>query len=275
MAIKINIEGDGLRFEAETDLVSASQIIAFLGNANVQPSSQNSNMAVRVNLGTNTEVQKVSPREALATSGAKTNAEKITALGRYITRRDSVETFSAKEVREVLKKIGEPLPGNFSRDVKDAIRSNYIYEDDKLSDRYYITDFGSRSIDDGFIKAENRVTTSKYRKKKKGSNSTILKLREEVKSMEVTPNFEGFKEYWKLESKGIKIIWLIAFASKHNLDDLSAREIEYLASRLKDNISSSNVPALSKVNIKKGFITVTNNGNYRVLKPGLTIVENL
>lgn len=269
MSIKINISGDGLQYETETNLLKASQVIAFLGT---EASSDSSQKAV---LNPILDKPKTSPREALNDSGAKTNPQKIAVLGHYLMNRDKVETFSSAEVRETLKKSGEPLPANFSRDINEAVKLGYIYEDDNDKDRYWITESGNLKIREGFGENNETSKVKKNKKKRKsGGTNGDSKIREEVKNLEIETTFSGVS-YWSSGlNKGQKILWLLAFADSKNIADLSPQEIEDLATRLKDSILVRDLSALTEANFKKGFIRKISSGNYKVLEPGIQFIKN-
>src|ERR1700687_1361114 len=125
MSGKITIEGDGLSFSSDVEIVKAAQIIAFVKVESSPERERHISL-----LGNAVSTAASTPGLALTQSRAKTNAQKIAVLGRYICERDQQSTFSAKEVQEVMKKAGVPLPRNFARDIKDAVRANYIYEND-------------------------------------------------------------------------------------------------------------------------------------------------
>ncbi len=267
MSVKVIINGDGLTFEKETDMLKAGQIIAFLSNDNLQQAgNQYSPTPAGTVLGAG-NVQRRSPRTALQESDASTNAEKIVVLANFVCERDGTQTFSPKEIQVEFKKAGESLPKNFTRDFSQAITSGYILEGEDRG-LYLLTDLGLEVAVQGFGEARRIVPSSAGSKKRKGGKQKkIMSVREEIDNLEIVPHFEGYPDYWSLSTKGSRVLWLVAFASENSISGLSNVEVDFLASRLKDQIKAGDVPALTKNNVKKGYMTFTK-GVSKILKPG-------
>lgn len=267
MSVKITISGDGLSFERETDMHKAGQIIAFLSNdatMGMTTADPYSPAPVAV-LGTS-ENRRKSPRQALMESDANTNAEKIVVLANFICERNGVDTFSPKEVQVEFKKAGEPLPKNLTRDFNTAITQGFILENDEGD--YSLTDLGLEVVTSGFGDYRQVAGGGTTKKRKGGKSKKVTTVREEVTELEITPQMEGFPDYWNFTVKGTRILWLLAFASENNVSDgLTPVEVEYLASKLKDQIKPGDFTALTKNNIKKGYLTVKN-GHAKILKIG-------
>lgn len=267
MSVKITINGEGLSFERETDMLKAGQIIAFLSNdtsVKVMTSEAYSPTPVAV-LGTG-DVRRKSPRQALMESDAKTNPEKIVVLANFICERNGVDTFSSKELQVEFKKAGEPLPKNMTRDFKTAVAQGYILENDEGD--YSLTDLGLEVINVGFGGYQKTTGGGGVKKRKGGTGKKTTTVREEVTNLELTPQMEDYPDYWTLTVKGSRILWLLAYASEQNIrEGLTPVEVEYLASKLKDQIKPGDFTALTKNNTKKGYMT-NSKGYTKILKNG-------
>ncbi len=267
MSVKVTISGDGLSFEKETDMLKAGQIIAFLSNDTAQQTGSQYYPAPAGAILGSGNVQRRSPRTALQESDASTNAEKIVVLANFICERDGTQTFSPKEIQVEFKKAGEALPKNFTRDFNQAIATGYILEGEDRG-LYLLTDLGLEVAEKGFSEARKTTPTSNGSSKRKGGQKKkITSVREEVDNLEVVPHLDGYPDYWSLSTKGVRVLWLVAFASENNISGLSNVEVSFLASRLKDQIKAGDVTPLTKNNIKKGYMT-TLKGLSKILKPG-------
>ena len=266
MTLRIFITGDGLSFEKEVEMHRAGQIIAFLSSdvvpevSVIQPHSAPSLLGV-------SESPRKSPRQSLNDSDAKTNVEKIVVLGNHFCTQRELDSFSPKDVQGEFKRAGEALPKNMTRDFNTAIAQGYILENDE--GEYSLTDLGLEVIGTGFTSKQRTMRTSPG-KKRRGSGKTGRgpAVREEVLNLELTPQLDGYPDYWTYTIKGSRILWLLAYAAEHGITDgLSSGEVEYLASKLKDQITSQAFAALTKSNIKKGYMTSTK-GYSKILKVG-------
>ncbi|OIO48811.1 MAG: hypothetical protein AUJ39_02005 [Parcubacteria group bacterium CG1_02_42_13] len=266
MDIKIKIEGGGLSFEGETDIVKAAQVIAFIKSDSIPNPTKPAALLTGV---TNTQT---TPRQALVDSNAKTNPEKITVLGKYLMDRDNQTNFSGREVQEIMKKTGEKMPKNFSRDLQVAIDDlGYIFEDDVQKGQYSVTDGGAQAILNGFsLNNQNRNSRRKSKTNKSGGKKAI---REEVNKLDISGEKEGLPNYWQIDSKGHRILWLINYAESNKIDGLSPVEIESLATKLRDDIESKNVRALTTKSAKNNFIKVDPSGKYKILQNGIKFLK--
>lgn len=279
MSIKIKISGDGLEFEGETQLFRASQIIAFLSQEGSEPAPSLEKVTLATPIA-NTGASRQSPREALDDAQAKSYPQKITVLGFYLMLRDNAESFSATEVRELLKKSGEPLPGNFARDLKTAKNLGWIYSAGADSDSYYVTQKGKEAVTSQFTSGASGGLSSRKTRKKIGRPASENKLtsvassriRDVIKSFEIPTDFNGLS-YWGTPAlnKQEKILWLLAVSDQAGHDSLTAQEIEYLAGSrmLKDRILARDMNALTKSAVRNLLLKVNRDGAYQILQGGL------
>lgn len=279
MAVKISINGEGLTYERETDLQKAGQIITFLNSESLQ-SGNNTRYSNSTDSGMSSGLlgSRQSPRQALLGSDAKTNIEKMVVLADFVCRRDGITAFSPKEIQIEFKKAGEPLPKNFTRDFSKAIQQGYVLEGEEKG-TYNLTDLATDALRDGFSTQQSITMTTSSRKKKRGSKggSKGAIIRDDVTKLEITPSLEGYAGYWEIAIKGMRILWLLAYADEHGVSTgLTSAEISYLSSKLKDQIKTGDFSALVSNNIKKGYmVSNSSSGLNKILKPGVDTLKEL
>ena len=257
MDIKIILKGEGLSYEANTTLLKASQIIAFLSN-----DQDNLQVAERLQ-----NFKNMSPRQAILEANAKTNVEKIVVLADYLCKQNNQSSVSPKEIRMAFKRAGERLPGNFNRDLKSA-DDLYLFEDPDKKGEYKLTDFSKEAIRNGFSVQNSKIKTKRPSSQKKANINRKRIVNEEVEDLQISPKLEGFPDYWNLKKKGERILWIVAFADKKGINGLTTSEIELLASRLRDKILANQFTSLTHKLFKESCLTKHGN-KVKVLKHGL------
>lgn len=212
MSVKIHLEGDGLLYDSETNTFNAAQIIGFLQAHEAKPdmSSKPGSLVEAANK------PKVSPREAIVSSGAKTNPQKIVALGHHVAEIAGDDGFSLEEVKKAFKRAGEPMPKNFGRDVKEAVKSSWIYEEEP--DHYVLTEVAFGYIASGF------PTTDKKTPKRQSGRRTS--------SARTTMNEDL---YTKLKEKGANLKAYIA-ERQNAYDGKTSAQVAIIATWLSDEI---------------------------------------
>lgn len=275
MPVKINISGD-VSYAKDIPTSLAAKIIHFIENSEdgssgvgiVQTDHSRTLVSSRSDVMFSPQQ---TPREAIFASGASTNAEKITALVGYLSARDGAAA-SVKEVQELFRKAGEPLPKNFSRDINDAVRLAYIY--DETRGRFALSDSGRAVLNSGF---KNHAAETRLHAKTKNGGSPKKKktysfglVREQVAKLEATTEgWDGIPGFHAVPTKTKKILWLLTLAKKNSLNGLSSREIEHLALRLGERIPVHHVSVFTEGEVKKGHINPPNNQDlWVVLKKG-------
>lgn len=216
MAVRVHLEGDGLLYDDETTVFQAAQIIGFLKN--------NEALATSGAVATNTTLlgvssPKQSPRAALQESNAKTNAQKIAALGCYVAEQNNHESFELEEVKIAFRKAGEPLPKNFSRDARDAVTANLIYEDDG---QYVLTEYALEQIKNGFTDTERKQnrTAKKTTARRNGSGAKVVMNEELLQTL--NQHGDSLKDYISSRST--------AFSNK------TSNQVAIIACWLKDEL---------------------------------------
>lgn len=155
--VKITISGGKISYEDDISLSQAAHIIAFLdsssGAANattagiVKPAAFAPPPPKLINAITASAV--TNPREALESSGAKTNPEKIVAFALYIGQEGAKDTFTLDDIKPLFRRTRETVPGNITRDLAAAIRAGWVADSD-AKDEYYVTSKAAQVLETGF-----------------------------------------------------------------------------------------------------------------------------
>lgn len=88
-------------------------------------------------------------REFLNESGAKTNKEKIAAIGQYTSAANERGTFTTEDIRSGFRTAHEPPPKNLSRDINSACAAGWIHQSEESGD-FFVTNSGLQSLDAHF-----------------------------------------------------------------------------------------------------------------------------
>src|SRR4051794_37753440 len=212
--ITISIKGK-VGYEDEITVAQAAQIIAFL-NANEGDASLGPDLSAGLGDASRTDTAKKtgnavgSAREALDLSGAKTNPEKIVALGQYVLQ-DGGETFKVEDVKAQFRRARETAPANFSRDMTTAVQAGWIAHGD--GDEYYITN-KIQVIFDGDFKFPKSNSSGSGRSR--GAAKTTVKSRTKPEVFadidEFPTRMEGVPAYSKMRSDKDRLLWALRFA---------------------------------------------------------------
>jgi hypothetical protein len=253
--VKITIEGEGLSLTKHTTLQKAGQIISFLGYDNAQQEGAAPTSMNPVLLG-----RKMQPKDIIIESNAKTYPQKITAIGRYIHEQLGQKTFTLQELRIVFKKMGDE-PTNFVHDLNKAVELQYIICVDATKEEYELTDKGNEAIEKGFI--------GEMTKKSLGTKRTVVSkgTRDEVNALHTVSTLDGYPDYHNLPTKGDKILWLLEYALKNNIKELTPAEVDSLSTKLRDQVEQSGFTALNARNMKKGYV-LKNKDGFQIQKRG-------
>ncbi len=265
MSVRITIKGDGLSLEKQTSLKKAGQIITFLGLEEGDTTTEqvpSSPKALVVSLGS-------SPKVAIHEAKAKTNAQKITVLANYLSEKDGQEGVLVKEILLQLRKIGEE-PGNFTRDLGTAESLRYLYPLDAKKTIYGVTDKGKGAILNKFVEETPNKTS---RKDKRGFKKAIPP-RQEVLSLPIVANLEGYSGFHDLPTKADSILWVLAYADSNNIEELTPREVEMITDKLRKKIPQKDFSAHNKKNMKLGYVALTD-GKYKLQQKGIDHLKSL
>ncbi len=264
----INISGGGLTYQGDTTVTKAAQVIAFL-NAESVDLSPTLSTAERTPQEYILEEprQKISPRQSLVESEAKSNSEKIAAFAYYLQQLHK-EAVTIAGLKSLFSKSGEPVPRNFSRDLKDAVRSNYIYESEK--GEYELTEFGIEAVEHKFVMEKIKKTERKRSKTTKAKNVEVSTAVQDLDLGAVEPGYPAFHSL----NKGQQILWVCVVADAKGVPELNYKEVVYIIDRLKGNITTGTLTALNEGNIKKGYLKQTSQG-FKVTQVGIDKIKEL
>lgn len=275
MTVKISIEGEGLQYSGETNLHKAAQIIAFMGTE--QSSLQNSGASAAAPSSlmapaTPAMQTNMTPRQFINQAGAKTNVQKIAVIAKYLKDR-SREVFVRNEIVEEFRRAGEVSPKNIGRDIKETVIAGYICESPDQTGEYYLTNEGEEAIIEKFTMEKDGKKSKPKAKKAKSTASSSEPTNASLKDLVFIPKIDGVPSYWDIK-KSDRIHWILFAAKAHKVDELTNKDIEYVAKMLGDNIGSSTVDAFSKTNRKQSYLH-KNGTTYRILQPGIDHLQGL
>lgn len=156
----------------------------------------------------------------------------------------------------------------------------YLFEkeiSEELADRVIILVIsGKENSSSNFssLNEQAQLSQKTTNKKKSTLQRKVLpkiEIRDEVKNMQVEPTSEKYGDYWKLSTKGNKILWLLAIAKQHNVEDLYHKEITYLSGEVGDHIESKGFSVLLEPHKRTSRILDSQNEEgvriVRILRP--------
>jgi hypothetical protein len=254
--ITITMKGK-VGYEDEITVAQAAQIIAFL-NADEGDASLGSDLGAGMGDGSRTDTAKKSgnavgsAREALDLSGAKTNPEKIVALGQYVLQ-DGGETFKVEDVKAQFRRARETSPGNFSRDLAVALKEGWIAEGD--GGEYYITN-KIQGIFDGDFKFPKATSGGGGRSRGAARTTTKSKAKPEVFAGidEFPTRMQGFPAYSKMKTNRDRLLWALHFAKSQGIKGLANKDLAWLTDHLGAGVPSKQITATFNSGKSAGYM---------------------
>lgn len=168
---KLSLHGDGISIEKNVDRNTAAAVVSVVmgGPAISQMNSARFHGAV----DNSSVAPQKSLREFLIDVSPATNIERITAIGLYLHKYKSKDTFSKEDIEAGFKKARETRPSNLSRDLSNSVKSGAIDEAAE-SGLYYVTNTGERSLTEyrGNASKAGRPKSKRTRKKSASNDST-------------------------------------------------------------------------------------------------------
>ncbi len=89
----------------------------------------------------------LSPVELIQNKAPATNAQRLAIFAYYRERVEGNPRFAKEDLRAYFSKAKQPLPANYDRDFKQAVKLGWIYEDGADS---YLTSRGLEAVEVGF-----------------------------------------------------------------------------------------------------------------------------
>ncbi len=278
--VKITIKGK-VNYEDEITVTQAAQIITFLnateGVASMGATTPDFPLATQGGAGgsaTDQVSEKAvgSAREALDLSNAKTNPEKIVALGEYVLQ-DGGQTFKVEDVKAAFRRARETVPGNLSRDLSLAVQAGWIAEADR--GEYYVTN-KIQGIFDGdfkFPKAGNGVRPRGAAKSTKGK---VEKPAVFVNIDEFPSQMTGFPAYGKMKSNRDKILWALQFVSTNGVRGLSNKDIEWVTNEIGTGVPNKQITAAFTSGKSAGYMSrSTQDRTIRITEDGTAYLKTV
>ena len=211
-----------------------------------------------------------SAREALDVSGAKTNPEKIVALGQYVMQ-DGTDTFKVEDVKTQFRRARETAPANFSRDLGVALREGWLAETD--DGEYYVTNKIEGIFDGGFKFPKSAVNGGRTRGAAKAS-----KEKPDVFAGidEFPTRMEGVAPYSKVKSEGTRVLWALHFAKSHDIRGLSNKDVAWLTDHLGVGVPSGNIGGAVRGPRAAGYLNrSTTDNTLRITEAGEEYLKTL
>lgn len=254
--ITITIKGK-VGYEDEITVTQAAQIIAFL-NADEGDASLGPDLGAGLGDASRTDTAKKtgnavsSAREALDLSEAKTNPEKIVALGQYVLQ-DGGETFKVEDVKAQFRRARETAPGNFSRDLAVAVKEGWIAQGD--GDEYYVTN-KIQGIFDGDFKFPKGTSSGGGRSRGAMKITTKSKAKPEVFADidEFPTRMDGVPAYSKMKSDKDRLLWALHFAKSQGIKGLANRDLAWLTDHLGAGVPSGHIAGAFRSGKKAGYM---------------------
>lgn len=223
-------------YEDEITIAQAAQIITFLNAAEGEEASLGSDLGGDAQRGGRSSTPAgrksgkavESARDALDLSAAKTNPEKIVALGAYVLQ-DGGETFKVEDVKAQFRRARETPPANFSRDMSAAVQAGWIAQGE--GDEYYVTNKIQR-IFEGDFKFPNAGSGSKTRSSTKSTKNKAEKPAVFAAIDEFPTKLDGFPPYAKMKTNKDKILWALQFAKTKGIKGLTNKDVDWVTDHL-------------------------------------------
>jgi hypothetical protein len=190
-----------------------------------------------------------SAREALDLSGAKTNPEKIVALGQYVLQ-DGGDTFKVEDVKAQFRRARESAPGNFSRDLGTALREGWLAEGD--GGEYYVTN-KIKGIFDGDFKFPKSTTSGSGRGR---ATARAAKAKPDVfAGIDEFPTLmDGLASYSKMKSDKDRLLWALHFAKDRGIKGLVNKDLAWLTDHLGAGVPSGHISGAVRSAKSAGYL---------------------
>lgn len=253
--ITITIKGK-VGYEDEITVAQAARIIAFL-NKDEDTASFGPDPGADLGDALRTDTKKTgnavgSAREALDLSGAKTNPEKIVALGQYVLQ-DGGETFRVEDVKAQFRRARETPPANFGRDLGVAVKEGWIAQGE--GDDYYVTN-KIQGIFDGGFKFPKGASAGGGRSK--GATKTSVKSKAKPEAFagidEFPTRMDGFPPYSKMKSNRDRMLWALHFAKSNGIRGLANKDLSWLTDHLGAGVPSGHVAGAFRSGKSAGYM---------------------
>jgi len=273
--ITISIKGK-VSYEDEITVAQAAQIITFLNASDlgeaeglVERDAQGEPRAAVSHRSGNAVS---SAREALDLSGAKTNPEKIVALGEYVLQ-DGGDTFKVEDVKAQFRRARETPPANFSRDLSVAVQAGWLAHSD--DDGYFVT-----SKIQGIFDGDFRFPKSGNGGKSRGSTRSAKAKAEKPAVFAAIDEFptrlDLFPPYAKMRTDKDKLLWALQFAKENAIKGLVNQDVVWLTDHLGAGVPTGNIAGAFKGAKKGGYANrSTQDQTLRITEEGTAYLKTV
>ena len=216
------------------------------------------------------------PSEALKISGAETYSEKIVALAAYVLK-DGRETFKPNDVKTEFRRAREKLPGNFRRDLNNAIRSGWIAEDQNANGEYYLTNKTDGILEGRFVFPKASLNSGSQRHSAKKSSTTAAKPDTLAGINEFFPTLEDYPPYAEMKHEKDRLLWIAAYMRvKHNRNGVTNKEIAWISEYMGAGIPTNNIGGAFKMARNPGYaIRSTSDKTIKITDRGIAYLKTL
>lgn len=271
--VQITLAGK-LSYSDTISLSQAAQIIAFIDSSTL-PSGFSSAPPPGSPLGGTTGSR--NPREALDTSGAMTNPEKIVAFALHVSQEGGKGVFTLEDVKPLFRRARESTPRNLGRDLDTAIKAGWVAESNAKGE-FYVTEKATRVLDTGFEEIRSgrvgarRPGTSGRRPRtsaspKRPRNTSTPDAFAGIDS--IAPTIDGYVNYHKVDTKKDKLLWAVNAAKLVGVPSVTNQELVWLTDQLGEVITTKDIPAYYQRNQKDGYLNRSHQDNkIRILPKG-------
>jgi hypothetical protein len=266
--VKITLSGK-VSYQDDLTVNQAAQILAFIetsASMEVGTPAAASRLAP-LQATTTTTRTSLTPREALESSSAKTNPEKIVAFASTMLDDNHEGTFSLEDIKSLFRRARESTPKNFNRDFEKVIQAGWVDEAEDKGE-YYLTTKGLDALEAGF-KAEGPKKAGVRTARK--STPKAIETPEVFKNAgvdELPTTIGGYPAYTKLTNNKDRLIWALLLASTLKIASLNNQEIVWLTDHLGVGIHVGNMGASYSYAHKAGLVNRSiQDGKTRLVMP--------
>jgi hypothetical protein len=252
-SITLTIRGK-VSYEDEITVAQAARIITFLDAEAEGTSSLASGSQKGLGEFGDPDPQKSgdgvhSAREALDLSGAKTNPEKIIALGQYVLQ-DGGDSFKVEDIKAQFRRARESAPRNFSRDLGTALKEGWLAEGD--ASEYYVAN-KIQGIFDGDFKFPKSTSGTSGRGR---AVTKAARAKPEVFAGidEFPTRMDGFANYSKMKSDKDRLLWALNFAKDRGIKGLANKDLAWLTDHLGAGVPTGNITGAARGAKAAGYL---------------------
>ncbi len=266
--VKITLSGK-VSYQDDLTVNQAAQILAFIETSTSMEVSAPaaSSRLMPLQAAVTTARTGSTPREALESSGAKTNPEKIVAFASTMLDDNQEGAFSLEDIKSLFRRAREATPKNFSRDFEKVIQAGWVDESDNKGE-YYLTKKGLDALEIGFKTDGAKKSSGRTTRK---SSSKAIATPEVFKNAGVDTipvTIEGYPAYTKLGNNKDRLIWALLLASTLKIPSLNNQEIVWLTDHLGVGIHVNNMGASFSYAHKAGLVNRSiQDGKTRLVQP--------